>query len=78
MVAKILDLELIDVAGLAHLHDALRKRLFERERHLAAGGRPVDEIDREIFVSNRAGDAIGLRRLRDGEAGKTGEHKRRH
>jgi hypothetical protein len=69
VVAEILDLELIDVTGFAHLHQAPGQRFFKRERHFARGRFTVDEMDREIFVRYRTGDANGIRRLRGAEAG---------
>jgi hypothetical protein len=74
----ILDFELIDVAGLAHLHETLGHRLFERERHFARRRFAVNEIDRKVFMYHRPRNARRVRCLRAGEAGERKQHQRRN
>ncbi len=58
LIADVLDLQLVDLADLAHLDGLLGQRLRQRERHGAAAGLAVHEIDRQIAVDHRAGQPI--------------------
>jgi hypothetical protein len=61
LAAAVLDLKLVDIAGLAHLDGALRQCLFKRQRRLAGRRFAMDEKDREIFVGHRPRDADRIR-----------------
>ena len=64
-VAGVFDLQLIDAAGLDHLHAALRKRLGQRQRRGALGAVSVDEVNGKVLVHVRARHlAIGIRKGR--------------
>ena len=71
LVAGVLDPQLVDLADLAHLDGLLGERLGERQRHRAATGLAVHEIDREVVVHRRTGQAIVVARL--GIRGAAGE-----
>ena len=58
LAAGVLDLQLVDLADLAHLDGLLGERLRERQRDRAAAGLAVHEIDREIAVDRRTGQPI--------------------
>ena len=60
LVAGVLDLHLVDLADLAHLDDLLRQRLLQCQRHGSAAGFAMHEIDREVAVHRRVGQAISI------------------
>ena len=72
LAAGVLDLELVDLARLDDADAALVERLLQRQRHRSRRARTVNEIDGEVLVNVRAGDAILVvgegkaRRQRDG------------
>ena len=63
-LAGVLDLELVDLARLDDADAALVERLLQRERHGARRAGAVDEVDGEVLVNVRAGDAGAWRRRR--------------
>jgi hypothetical protein len=56
--ADVLDLQLVDLADLAHLDGLLGERLGQGQRDGAGAGFAVNEIDREVAVHCRTGQAI--------------------
>src|SRR5262249_58990975 len=73
--SRILDLQLVDAAGLTHLDLALGNRLLQSERHRSGDTCTVHEIDRQVVVHKGTRDAHALISTR-GSASSTGHCKR--
>ena len=63
LAAGVLDLQLVDLADLAHLDGLLGERLLQCQRDGAAAGFAMHEIDREVAVDRRTGQAIVIARF---------------
>src|SRR5262249_31856841 len=58
LVAGVLDLELVDLTGLADGDDFLRQRLLQGERHRSAARGAMHEVNRKISKRHRIGQAV--------------------